>query len=116
MTKGTHVMHSEAERLAVSIGPRISNINGQNKAAYYLTKKELKNLFTKNGFNTNGVAWLKMIISWKETWEEIAPSEGKILNRDEDWRVYFIHINSNDLTALRMFGEDNGTPILAVEA
>lgn len=116
MTKGTHVMHSEAERLAVSIGPRISNINGQNKAAYYLTKKELKNLFTKNGFNTNGVAWLKMIVSWKETWEEIAPSEGKILNRDEDWNVYFIHINVNDLTALKMFAEDQGTPMLAVGA
>lgn len=117
MTKGIHKMHSEAERKAVSFGPRISNINGKDKAAYFLTKEELRSLFAMNGFNPNGVAWLNMVINWKEIWEEVGPSASMIKDVDESgWRIYFIHPNKTDLTALKMFGEDKGVPILAVEA
>lgn len=110
-------MHSEAERLAVSIGPRISNVNGRSEAAYFLTKDELRKLFSMNGFNTNGVPWLKMIITFKEVWEEVAPSPTRILDKDDNgWRMYFVHINPSDLLTLKMFGEDNRVPVLAVEA
>ena len=114
MTKGIHVMHSEAERKAISIGPRTTNINGNPRAAYYLTKKELRDLFTRNGFNTNGVAWLKMIIGWKNTWAELAPTEAKILDKDEDWKIVFLHPDYADYRTLQMYGEDNNVPILAV--
>lgn len=116
MTKGIHKMHSEAERKAVSFGPRISNINGTQKAAYYMTKEELRKLFAQNGFNPDGVAWLNMVNNWKSIWEDVGPSASIIKNADEsDWRFYFIHPNKSDLTALKMFGENNGVPILAVE-
>lgn len=108
-------MHTVAERHAVNLGPRISTINGQPRAAYYLDKKELRNLFAKNGFNTNGVAWLKMIVGFKEFWEELAPSQATILDANETWRVYFVHPCATDLIALKMFGENNSVPILAVE-
>ena len=109
-------MHDLAERKAVSIGPRTVNINGEPKAAFYLSKKELNDLFTRNGFNTNGVAWLKMIIRFKETWDEVAPSPSVILNRDEDWKVVFIHPNKTDLTSLKMYAEDSSLQMLAVES
>lgn len=117
MTKGIHVMHEEAERLAVKIGPRISDLNGNTdtpRAAYYLTKRELRNLFAKNGFNTNGVSWLKMIIGWREVWEEMAPSNARILDKNDNmWNVYFVHINEQDLNYLRIYGESKDTPIFA---
>ena len=116
MTKGIHMMHREAERKAVSFGPRISNINGTTKAAYFMTKEELRKLFAQNGFNPDGVAWLNMVINWKSVWDEVGPSPATIKDKDEtDWRIYFIHPNKSDLTALKMFGENNGVPILAVE-
>ena len=117
MTKGIHVMHDEAERLAVKIGPRPSDLNGnvdKPRMAYYLTKRELRNLFAKNGFNTNGVSWLKMIIGWREVWEEMAPTNARILDKnDNTWNVYFVHPNESDLTTLRMCGENKDTPIFA---
>lgn len=88
MTKGIHVMHSEAERKAIGIGPRITSSNNVDSpvAGYYLTKKELRDLFARNGFNTNGVSWLKMIIGWKDIWEELAPSPTRILDKnDNSW-------------------------------
>lgn len=109
-------MHDEAMRCAIAeYGPRISDINGiskEPKAAYYLTRKELNKLFSKNGFNTNGVSWLKMIIKWGEVWEEFTPSAASILDRRyENWAVYFTDLSESDLTRLKMFGENNNVPI-----
>lgn len=109
-------MHDEAVRYAIAeYGPRISDINGiskEPKAAYFLTKKELNVLFSKNGFNTNGVSWLKMIIKWGEVWEELTPSASSILDRHyENWGVYFRDLSESDLTALKMYGDNHNVPI-----
>lgn len=109
-------MHDEAIRHAIAeYGPRISDINGisnEPRAAYYLTRKELDKLFTKNGFNTNGISWLKMILKWGETWEEVMPSASAVLDRHyESWAVYFRDLSESDLTRLKMFGENHNVPI-----
>lgn len=109
-------MHDEAMRYAIAeYGPRISDINGmfkEPKAAFYLTKKELNVLFSKNGFNTNGVSWLKMIIKWGEVWEELIPSPNAVLDKHyENWAVYFRDLSDSDRTRLQMYGENNNVPI-----
>ena len=113
-------MHDAAMRYAIAeCGPRISDINGiskEPKAAYYLTKKELNVLFSKNGFNTNGVSWLKMIIKWGEVWEELTPSATTILDRRFDnWGVYFRDLSESDLTTLKMFAENHNVPMFPRE-
>ena len=108
-------MYSLAYRRAITLGPRILNVNGKERAAYYLTKAELKKLFTLNGFNTERVTWLKYIIAWKETWEEVAPSPARILDpNDDDWSVIFAHPNVTELSELRKFGEASDIQIVAV--
>ena len=115
MTKTIHIMYSLAYRKAIALGPRILDVNGNPRAAYHLTKDELKKLFTLNGFNTERVTWLKYIIAWKETWEEVAPSPARILDpNDDDWSVIFAHPNVTELSELRKFGEASDIQIVAV--
>lgn len=115
MTKGVHAMHGLSERKAIELGPRILTINGKTRACYYLTKEELKVLFAKNGFNPNGVSWLKQIICFKEIWGEVGPSVQTILDPEQDeWQIIFINLDATSLLNLQLFGENNDTPILAV--
>lgn len=104
-------MHDEAIRYASEIGPRITDNNGifkEPRATYYLTKTELKKLFSKNGFNTNGVSWLKMIITWGEVWEELTPSPASILNRNyESWLVCFVDLTESDRSRLYLYADNN---------
>lgn len=105
-------MHEEAIRCAIAeYGPRLTNVNGAwdtQRAAYYLTKKELDKLFTKNGFNTNGVPWLKMILKFGETWGENLPSQSTVMDRNFDsWQIVFVNLPESDLTRLKMFAENH---------
>lgn len=115
MTKHVDAMHSECYAEAIRKGPRVVNVNGSDRVAYYLSRAELKKVFTKAGFNTRtGVSWLNKILDFKETWDELAPSEAVILDPREDWNMIFIHPNKSEYTALQMHAEDCGIPSLAV--
>jgi len=110
-------MHALAERKAVEMGPRVLSVNGQENLAYYLTKKELSKLFSMNGFNTDGVPWLKQINKFVEVWNEVGPNSARILNKeDNNWRICFVHLNQSDLITLKFFSEDKNIPILAAVA
>ena len=115
MVKTIHTMHALAERAAINKGPRIIEINGVDKAAYYLTKDELAKLFTLNGYNTSRISWLKYILEWKRTWEEIAPNPSRILDPDDDdWSMIFIHVSDFDRGTLYQFSDKNDVAALVV--
>lgn len=116
MVKTIHTMHTVAERSAMVKGPRIVDINGEKRAAYYLSKTELRDLFRKHGYNTKGITWLNYIIGWKETWGEVAPAPSCILDPEDEWNIIFAHPNNFQLSLLRKYGEDNNVMIVAVES
>lgn len=116
MTKLVNTMYSECYREAVEKGPRVLNVNGSDRVAYYLTRDELKQIFGRNGFNTRtGVSWLNKILDFKEIWSELAPNEQTIKNPNEtSWSVVFLHPSKSERTQLIMHAENIGIPSLAV--
>lgn len=108
-------MHAICEREAIRLGPRAKPVNGTVQAVYCLTREELHKIFIKNGFRRDGVAWLKMVISFRDTWDEIAPDDKKILNpNDTTWIMVFTHVSEKEYMELQFFAEENSLKSLAV--
>ena len=115
MTKLAPAMYEICAREAISQGPRVKNVNGELRSVYGLSRSELSKIFERAGYKKDRIAWLKVIIAFRDTWDEIAPSDTVILNPDErNWSVIFIHLTDTQKKDLQWFAEDNKIPALAV--
>ena len=71
--KSLATMHDIAEAMASSKGPRIIELQGKEKKfiAVYLNADELKSLFAKEGYITEGDRHLKQIRRWNDRGDTI---------------------------------------------
>ena len=117
MTKLAPAMHSICERKAKEIGPRVRMVEGEYRAAFYLTREELAKEFGKCGYKRDRVAWLKVIREFREIFDEIVPKDTILMDPNETgWVVVFTHLTKSEQMELRMFAEDNQILSLGVEA
>ena len=115
MTKLAPAMFAACEREAKSKGPRSVAINGTMRTAYCLSRGELNNIFRKNGFRRDGVAWLHYVMDFRDVFEAVAPSDAVILIPNERWFVAFTNVTKSEYLDLQLAAEDFGSPVLAVE-
>lgn len=117
MTKLAPAMHSICERKAKEKGPRVKMVNGEYRAVFCLTREELAKEFGKCGYKRERVAWLKVILEFRDIWDEITPKESVLMDpAEKDWFVIFVNLTKSEETELRMFAEDNQIRSLGVEA
>ena len=117
MTKLAPAMYELCRREAIKKGPRVMKVNGQPRTVYALNRKELAKIFVKEGYREDRIAWLKIVIAFRDIWEEAAPNNTTILNPNESWSVAFIHnLTDSEILDLKYAAEDQSIPSLVAEA
>lgn len=110
-------MYEECRREAIKKGPTVKIVNGEQRTVYALTRDELAKIFVKAGYRKERVAWLKVIMAFRDVWDEIAPKDSVILNPEELWYVIFVHnLSDSEVLDLKLFAEDEHIPSLVAEA
>lgn len=117
MTKLAPAMYELCRREAIKKGPRVMKVDGQPRTVYGLRRDELAKIFVKEGFRKDRIAWLKIVIAFRDVWEEVAPKDSTILNPNESWSVAFIqNLTDAEILDLKFTAEDQHIPSLVAEA
>lgn len=107
MVKTAITMRDLARKAAIDAGPKILEINDQRRVAYAIDKNELKILYESNGFNTDGIGWLKQICRWRLL-GELVPNDATVQSKtSNDWAVCFITLNDAQELMLHSFAGRN---------
>lgn len=117
MTKLAPAMYELCRREAIKKGPRVMKVDGELRTTYALSREELAKIFVKEGFRKDRIAWLKIIISFKDVWEAVGPNDSTILNPNESWSIAFVQdLTDSQILDLKFAAEDNHYPSLVAEA
>lgn len=117
MTKLAPAMYEECRREAFKKGPRVKKVNGELRVVYALSREELAKIFVKAGYRKERVAWLKVIMAFRDVWDELAPKDSIILNPEEQWSVIFVQdLSDSQVLDLKFYAEDQHIPSLVAEA
>lgn len=100
-------MHSIAYKEAINNGPRLVMVNGQGVAAYALSKRDLAKLFELNGWSSDRIAWLKAIRAWRDLFDDFAPRDLVLFNKDAEWTLLFKTMSASDFKELTRFATAN---------
>lgn len=117
MTKLAPAMYEECRRAAIKKGPTVYKVNGEQRVVYALSREELAKIFVKAGYRKERVAWLKVIMAFRDVWDEIAPKDSVLLNPEERWYVVFVQdLSDTEILDLKFYAEDVHIPSLVAEA
>lgn len=109
MVFSTKQMHTIAVAAAIEKGPCTLGIDGEQYAAYALTKKELYQLFVGHGYSADRTRWLSTIEAWgnPNLWNELVPNT---LRDPNNWSccVLFRNLDDDTLKGLQIYAENVG--------
>lgn len=98
-------MYKIAEAIAFDKGPRTIPVDGQNTAAYALSRPEIEDIFEENGYSLNRSTWKSALIRWR-SYGALVPKEiedPKVRN----WWIIFTNIDKGHYLELVYVAEDN---------